>query len=102
MIKAIDYCLGSSKCELPIHIRRRALAVGVKWTADDQEMIVGRLIPPDGQATSAHMFATAGRNLSLPATVEAFDAQAEEADTVEETTEGQPEVVDSNCTWPVP
>ena len=36
------------------------------------------------------------------ATVEAFDAQAEEADTVEETTEGQPEVVDSNCTWPVP
>ena len=36
------------------------------------------------------------------ATVKAFDAQAEEADTVEETTDGQPEVVDSNCTWPVP
>ena len=36
------------------------------------------------------------------ATVEVFDAQAEETDTVEETTEGQPEVVDSNCTWPVP
>ena len=36
------------------------------------------------------------------ATVEAFDAQAEEADTVEKITEGQPEVVDSNCTWPVP
>ena len=36
------------------------------------------------------------------ATVEASDAQAEEAETVEETTEGQPEVVDSNCTWPVP
>ena len=36
------------------------------------------------------------------ATVEASDAQAEEADTVEETTEGQPEVVDSTCTWPVP
>ena len=36
------------------------------------------------------------------ATVEASDAQAEEADTVEETSEGLPEVVDSNCTWPVP
>lgn len=73
LIKAIDYCLGSSKCELPVHIRRHALAVGVKWVAGDQEMIVGRLIPPDGQATSTRMFATAGRNLPLPATPEAFD-----------------------------
>jgi hypothetical protein len=73
LIKAIDYCLGSSKCELPVHIRRRALAVGVKWIAGDQQMIVGRLIPPDGQATSLRMFATSGRNLPLPSTVDAFD-----------------------------
>lgn len=52
LIKAIDYCLGSSKCELPVHVRRRSLAVGLKWVAGQQEMIVGRLIPPDGQATS--------------------------------------------------
>lgn len=73
LIKAIDYCMGSSKCELPVHIRRRALAVGVKWIAGDQQMIVGRLIPPDGQATSLRMFATSGRNLPLPATIGAFD-----------------------------
>src|SRR5947209_9873043 len=72
LIKAIDYCLGSSKCELPIHVRRRSIAVGVKWIAGDREMILGRLIPPDGQATSTHMFATGGRNLSLPTTVDEF------------------------------
>jgi hypothetical protein len=73
LIKAIDYCLGSSKCELPVHIRRRALAVGVKWVAGEEEMIVGRLIPPDGQTTSLRMYATAGRHLALPNAVSDFD-----------------------------
>jgi hypothetical protein len=73
LIKAIDYCLGSSKCELPVHIRRHAIAVGVKWVTGEEEMIVGRLIPPDGQATSTRMFATAGKNLLLPASLDDFD-----------------------------
>uniref|UniRef100_A4WQP7 DUF3732 domain-containing protein n=1 Tax=Cereibacter sphaeroides (strain ATCC 17025 / ATH 2.4.3) TaxID=349102 RepID=A4WQP7_CERS5 len=73
LIKAIDYCMGSSKCELPAHVRRRSVAVGVKWLLGETEMIVGRIIPPVGQATSTHMFAASGRNLPLPATVDAFD-----------------------------
>jgi hypothetical protein len=73
LIKAIDYCLGSSTCELPVHIRRHSIAVGVKWVAGDAEMIVGRVIPPVGQATSLQMFAAAGVNLALPTTLEAFD-----------------------------
>ena len=73
LIKAIDYCLGSSKCELPAHVRRRSVAVGVKWTSGDVEMIVGRIIPPVGQATSTRMFTAAGRNLPLPKTVGDFD-----------------------------
>lgn len=73
LIKAIDYCLGSSKCELPIHIRRHAIAVGVKWVAGEQEMIIGRHIPPDGQATSTQMFATSGKNLTLPSGLDDFD-----------------------------
>ena len=73
LIKAIDYCLGSSRCELPAHVRRRSVAVGVKWTAGDAEMIVGRIIPPVGQRASTHMFAAAGRNLPLPSTVGDFD-----------------------------
>jgi hypothetical protein len=73
IIKAIDYCLGSSKCELPAHIRRRSLAVGVKWVSGNAEMIVGRVIPPVGQETSTRMFATAGRKLPLPKNLEGFD-----------------------------
>lgn len=73
LIKAIDYCLGSSKCELPAHVRRRSIAVGVKWIRGTDEMIVGRVIPPVGQKTSARMFAIAGRNLRLPETAEDFD-----------------------------
>ena len=39
LIKAVDYCLGSSECELPAHIRRHSIAVGVKWVAGDDEKI---------------------------------------------------------------
>ena len=54
-------------------MRRRSVAVGVKWTSGDVEMIVGRIIPPVGQATSTRMFTAAGRNLPLPKTVGDFD-----------------------------
>lgn len=73
LIKAVDYCLGSSECELPAHIRRHSIAVGVKWVAGDEEMIVGRIIPPVGQDTSHKMFATAGRNLPIPTTPADFE-----------------------------
>lgn len=73
LIKAVDYCLGSSKCELPVHVRRRSLAVGVRWVSGDAQMIVGRVIPPVGQATSTRMFTTSGRELPLPGTVDDFE-----------------------------
>ncbi|MBZ5490911.1 MAG: DUF3732 domain-containing protein [Acidobacteriia bacterium] len=73
LIKAIDYCLGSNTCELPVHVRRRSVAVGVKWIAGDAEMIVGRIIPPVGQRASTHMFVVAGRNLPLPRNLDDFD-----------------------------
>lgn len=73
LIKAVDYCLGAGECELPAHVRRRSVAVGVKWVAGDDEMIVGRIIPPVGQDTSHAMFATAGRNLRVPKRVEDFE-----------------------------
>lgn len=73
LIKAVDYCLGSKRCELPAHVRRRCVAVGVKWVCGDAEMIVGRVVPPVGLATSTHMFTSAGRDLELPRTVDGFD-----------------------------
>ena len=72
LIKAIDYCLGSGQCELPAHIRRRSVAVGIKWVHGDEEMVVGRIIPPVGQATSTQLFVTMGRKLATPATIGDF------------------------------
>lgn len=73
LIKAIDYCLGSSKCELAAHVKRRSIAVGVKWVLGESEMITGRVIPPYGQDTSTKMFVSSGRNLPLPSRLEEFE-----------------------------
>lgn len=75
LIKAIDYCLGASKCELPAHVRRRCVAVGVKWKAGDSEIIVGRIVPPVGQVSSTRMFASSGRDLPLPGTLAEFEGE---------------------------
>lgn len=76
LIKAIDYCLGSSKCELPAHVRRRALAVGVRWAKGDEQIIVGRIIPPVGQQTSGRMFVSKGRDLEIPSSVDRFEGSS--------------------------
>ncbi|WP_348270036.1 DUF3732 domain-containing protein [Edaphobacter paludis] len=76
LIKAIDYCLGSKRCELPAHVRRRCVAVGVKWIRGEQELIVGRVVPSVGQDTSTHMFCTTGRGLRLPSRIEEFEGPA--------------------------
>jgi energy-coupling factor transporter ATP-binding protein EcfA2 len=73
LIRAIDYCLGASKCDIPVHVRRRSLAVGVKWTSGEAEILVGRVIPPVGQATSTRMFVASGRGLALPFRLEEFE-----------------------------
>lgn len=73
LIKAIDYCLGSSQCELPAHVRRHSVAVGVKWVSGESQMITGRVIPPVSQRTSTRMYVTSGRSLRLPNTLEEFD-----------------------------
>jgi hypothetical protein len=75
VIKALDYCLGSSKCQLPVYVRRRCVAVGVKWVKGQDEMISCRQVPLVGKAPNAYMFVTTGRNLSAPRTVEQFEGQ---------------------------
>lgn len=73
LIKAIDYCLGSRKCELAAHVRRHSVAVGVKWVLGEAQMITARLIPPVGQGTSTRMFVCNGRDLVIPSSVEALE-----------------------------
>lgn len=73
LIKTIDYCLGSSKCELAAHVKRHCLAVEVKWVLGEAQMITGRLVPLVGQGTSTRMFVSNGRDLPIPTTVEQFE-----------------------------
>lgn len=75
VIKALDYCLGSSKCQLPVYVRRRCVAVGVKWVKGQDEMISCRQVPLVGKAPNAYMFVTTGRNLKIPRTIEQFEGR---------------------------
>lgn len=79
LIKALDYCLGSSECELPIYVRRRCVGVGVKWKAGDEEMVIGRPIPVTGKSTI--MFAISGRNLPTPKSMKDFEGRGTVAST---------------------
>ncbi|MGF6574880.1 hypothetical protein ABH945_007008 [Paraburkholderia sp. GAS333] len=75
VIKALDYCLGSSRCQLPVYVRRRCLAVGVKWVRGEDEMISCRQVPLVGKAPNAYMYVTTGRNLTVPKSVDEFEGR---------------------------
>lgn len=75
VIKALDYCLGSSKCQLPVYVRRRCVAVGVKWVRGQDEMISCRQVPLVGKAPNSYMYVTTGRNLKVPRSVDEFEGR---------------------------
>lgn len=69
VIAAIDYCLGSDKCKLPHHVRRRSIGVAVHWRSARLDMIVGRVVPDSGVGTGKMLFQT-GNAITLPSTFE--------------------------------
>lgn len=75
IIKVLDFCLGSSKCQLPVYVRRRCVAVGVKWVKGQDEMVSCRQVPFVGKAPNSYMFVTTGRNLGIPRSVEQFEGR---------------------------
>lgn len=75
VIKALDFCLGSSECQLPVYVRRRCIAVGVKWARGADEMISCRQVPLVGKAPNAYMYVTTGRNLNVPQSVDEFEGR---------------------------
>ncbi|WP_182284866.1 hypothetical protein [Comamonas testosteroni] len=76
LIKALDYCLGSSDCQLPVYVRRRCIAVGVKWARGEDEMISCRQVPLVGKSPNSYMYVTTGRNLKIPQTVGDFEGRS--------------------------
>lgn len=75
VIKALDYCLGSSECQLPVYVRRRCVAVGVKWVRGEDEMIACRQVPLVGKSPNSYMYVTTGRNLKAPQTIQEFEGR---------------------------
>lgn len=75
MIKALDYCLGSSQCTLPVYVRRHSVAVGIKWVRGNDEMVVCRLIPAVGKRSSDYMYVSTGRGLRVPRRVDDFEGR---------------------------
>jgi hypothetical protein len=75
VIKALDYCLGSSTCTLPVYVRRHSIAVGVKWVRGDDEMVVCRQIPGAGKQSSHYMYVTTGRKLRVPRSIDEFEGR---------------------------
>ncbi len=75
VIKTLDYCLGSSKCQLPVYVRRRCVAVGVKWVRGADELISCRQVPLVGKAPNSYMYVTTGRNLKVPRSVDEFEGR---------------------------
>ncbi|WP_390915183.1 DUF3732 domain-containing protein [Pseudosulfitobacter sp. SM2401] len=78
IIAAIDYCLGSKSCELPYFVRRRSVGVAVHWTNGEIDLLVGRIVPDEGQGTEK-MFVRTGAGLQLPGTFDEMQGPAPRA-----------------------
>lgn len=70
IIKTIDYCLGSSQCDIPAYIKDRTQCVAVKWTDGTTELLVSRLVPQPPQASMSKMFVDFMSSVSIPETPE--------------------------------
>ena len=74
LVDAIDYCLGSTSCDLPWYVRGHAEAVAVQWAKDDLHLIAGRNIPRAGKGTG-QMFVRTGNSLSMPTTADGLEGR---------------------------
>ena len=66
IIKTIDYCLGSSSCDIPAFIKERCACVAIKFTNGDSEIVVGRDIPQENSSASDVMYFAHSHFVGLP------------------------------------
>lgn len=71
ILSAIDYCLGSSSCEIPIEIKQKTSFVGIKLRNSDMDLFSAREILPNS-SSSRTMFFMAGKNVATPNTPSEF------------------------------
>lgn len=66
IIQTIDYCFGSSTCEIPVFITDRVSAVAIKMVKDGTEAVIGRRIRFGVNPTSHEMTFDYGSSCGLP------------------------------------
>lgn len=66
IIKTIDYCLGSTSCNIPSFIKDRVSHVSVKWSDETTELLVSRAVPCPTNTTTRKMYIEYGSTVSIP------------------------------------
>jgi hypothetical protein len=65
VISAIDYCLGSSKCNIPAFVSARVTHIATRWSDGTTAFIVARELSKTGKA-SGNMYFEYGSEVELP------------------------------------
>lgn len=67
LIEIMDYCLGSSKCDIPEGIIRQTVEwVAIRLQVAKGEVFIARRLPTSGKTISSEVFYTVGHTISLP------------------------------------
>jgi hypothetical protein len=66
VIQTVDYCLGSTSCEIPVFISDRVSAVAMHMVKGTTNAVIGRRIRTGGAKTSHQMYFDFGISAKLP------------------------------------
>ena len=67
LIEIMDYCLGSSECDIPMRIIRESIEwVGVRLEVTEGQVFIARRLPIKGQSSSTDVFYTIGQSVAIP------------------------------------
>ncbi len=80
IIQTIDYCFGSSSCEIPVFITDRVSAVAIRMVKTGAEAVIGRRVRPGANATSHEMSFEFGSTCELPDSAEMLKGVASRDD----------------------
>jgi hypothetical protein len=80
IIQTIDYCLGSTSCDIPVFIADRVSAVAIKMVNGHAEAVIGRYVRTGKSKTSHQMTFDYGSSCELPDTSENLKGQASRED----------------------
>ena len=67
LIDIVDYCLGRNDYTVPAGVIRETVTwYVVRFQSDDQQIVIGRPAPPNGQKTCSDVFLQVGSQVEIP------------------------------------